>query len=193
MTINVKSKLKKYSNITDAIIDYANEINDNFQANIVINIKKDNLIDYSNELQTVIFNKSKQEFSKIGKKYFINNKDIIYVTNEDIKEIIAKTVRNLEQKKLINEQIALFSNLDKIINNGKLITYTKELKNRQKYLKWKYYATPIKINRSKYIVEFDTVLRSDNEIHFRIMRLYKLSNINRINNIKTDYSDRSSE
>ena len=181
MTINVKSKLKKYSNITDAIIDYANEINDNFQANIVINIKKDNLIDYSNELQTVIFNKSKQEFSKIGKKYFINNKDIIYVTNEDIKEIIAKTVRNLEQKKLINEQIALFSNLDKIINNGKLITYTKELKNRQKYLKWKYYATPIKINRSKYIVEFDTVLRSDNEIHFRIMRLYKLSNINRIN------------
>ena len=39
MTINVKSKLKKYSNITDAIIDYANEINDNFQANIVINIK----------------------------------------------------------------------------------------------------------------------------------------------------------
>ena len=193
MTINVKSKLKKYSNITDAIIDYANEINDNFQTNIVINIKKDNLIDYSNELQTVIFNKSKQEFSKIGKKYFINNKDIIYVTNEDIKEIIAKTVRNLEQKKLINEQIALFSNLDKIINNGKLITYTKELKNRQKYLKWKYYATPIKINRSKYIVEFDTVLRSDNEIHFRIMRLYKLSNINRINNIKTDYSDRSSE
>ncbi len=193
MTINVKSKLKKYSNITDAIIDYANEINDNFQANIVINIKKDNLIDYSNELQTVIFNKSKQEFSKIGKKYFINNKDIIYVTNEDIKEIIAKTVRNLEQKKLINEQIALFSNLDKIINNGKLITYTKELKNRQKYLKWKYYATPIKINRSKYIVEFDTVLRSDNEIHFRIMRLYKLSNINKIKNIKTDYSDRSSE
>ena len=193
MTINVKSKLKKYSNITDDIIDYANEINDNFQANIVINIKKDNLIDYSNELQTVIFNKSKQEFSKIGKKYFINNKDIIYVTNEDIKEIIAKTVRNLEQKKLINEQISLFSNLDKIIYNGKLITYTKELKNRQKYLKWKYYATPIKINRSKYIVEFDTVLRSDNEIHFRIMRLYKLSNINRINNIKTDYSDRSSE
>ena len=193
MTINVKSKLKKYTNITDAIIDYANEINDNFQTNIVINIKKDNLIDYSNELQTVIFNKSKQEFSKIGKKYFINNKDIIYVTNEDIKEIIAKTVRNLEQKKLINEQISLFSNLDKIIYNGKLITYTKELKNRQKYLKWKYYATPIKINRSKYIVEFDTVLRSDNEIHFRIMRLYKLSNINRINNIKTDYSDRSSE
>ena len=193
MTINVKSKLKKYTNITDAIIDYANEINNNFQTNIVINIKKDNLIDYSNELQTVIFNKSKQEFSKIGKKYFINNKDIIYVTNEDIKEIIAKTVRNLEQKKLINEQISLFSNLDKIIYNGKLITYTKELKNRQKYLKWKYYATPIKINRSKYIVEFDTVLRSDNEIHFRIMRLYKLSNINRINNIKTDYSDRSSE
>ena len=59
MIINV-SKLKKYTNITDAIIDYAKEINNNFQTNIVINTKKNNSIDYSKKYkQLFIINQNK--------------------------------------------------------------------------------------------------------------------------------------
>ena len=46
----------------------------------------------------MIFNKAKEVFSKIGKNVFKNNGENIYVSNSDIKESIAKTVRNTNQK-----------------------------------------------------------------------------------------------
>lgn len=180
--------IKQYTNITDAVVDYANSIKDNFHTDIIIKINKDEIIDYSKELQTVIFRYAKKEFQHIGKKVFNNNNDIILVTNEDIKECISKIVRNEEQKKLLNEHIKVFRNLDKIIKNGKLIAYAPELKNRSKYFNWHYYAVPIIIDNEKFIVQFDVVLRVDVKKHFRIMRIYKLNDI--LNKQKTDYSDR---
>ena len=133
--------------------------------------------DYTTELQATIFSKAKQEFNNIGKNIFKNNKDIIYVSNGDIKECVAKIVRNTEQKRLLSLHMLLFSNLDKIINKGIKIASAKETKGRYQNLKWDYYIVFIVINRKKYIVEFDTLLRERNEQHFRLQRIFTLNSI----------------
>ena len=91
--------LKQYQNINEAMYDYANKIKDNFNTTINIETNKTKIpVDYSQQPQTTIFQKAKEVFSKIGKNTFQNNGDNIYVSNGDIKESIAKTVRNTEQK-----------------------------------------------------------------------------------------------
>ena len=177
-TISNSEYTNKYTNITEAINDYVNNIKDNFNSNIKIEQKNNIPIDYTTQSQKSIFNKAKELFSNIGRKAFVNNDEsIIVVTNEDIKESIAKTVRNTEQKKLLAEHMEVFSNLDKIIENGKRISSGPETKNRSQYQSWDYYVTPIYINGEKYIVQFDTVLRTDGEKHFRLERIYKLEEI----------------
>ncbi len=170
-------ELNSYKGISEAIYNYANSIKDNFETNIIIRKNKFNGIDYSKELQTAIFNKAKEEFNKIGKRVFINNGEKIYVSNADIKESIAKTVRSIEQKVLLAEHIAVFAKLDKVIEHGVKINYAPEIKNRPKFKKWDYYATPVIIDGEKYIIEFDTTVRDNNEKHFRLERLYKLKDI----------------
>ena len=173
-----QGETKSYSNINDAVYDYANSIKNDFKSDINIATNKSLLpIDYSKQSQTTIFSKAKEMFSKIGKSVFKNNGEDIYVSNGDIKESIAKTVRNNDQKKLIAEHLEVFNNLDKIIENGKLIAKADETKNRNNYDKWDYYATPINLNGEKYIIEFDTVYRNDdnNRKHFRLERIYPLN------------------
>lgn len=69
--------------------------------------------------------------------------------------------------------------MDQIIKKGKLIAIAKESKNRNKYIKWNYYVTPIYINGNPYIIQFDTVYRIDNnnENHFRVARVYSFEEI----------------
>ena len=175
---NQNNIINTYQNINDAIYDYVNTIKDDFRTNINIQTNKSNVpVDYSTQSQTTIFNKAKESFSKIGKKVFKNNNDDIVVTNEDIKESVAKTVRNTEQKKLITEHIEVFSKLDKIIENGTKIASSTENKNRVKYKNWDYYATPVTIDGKNCIIEFDTVLRQDGEKHFRLERIYSLDEV----------------
>ena len=175
---NQNNIINTYQNINDAIYDYVNIIKDDFRTNINIQINKSNVpVDYSTQSQTTIFNKAKESFSKIGKKVFKNNNDDIVVTNEDIKESVAKTVRNTKQKKLITEHIEVFSKLDKIIENGTKIASSTENKNRVKYKNWDYYATPVTIDGKNCIIEFDTVLRQDGEKHFRLERIYSLDEV----------------
>ena len=146
-----------YQNINEAMYEYANSVKDNFKTNINIKTNKSTIpVDYSAQSQTSIFNKAKSVFSKIGKNVFKNNGENIYVSNSDIKESIAKTVRNTNQKKLLAEHIEVFENLDKIIENGQVIARGSEMKGRSQYKNWDYYATPITINGENYIVEFDT-------------------------------------
>ncbi len=173
--MQTKDGLKSYTNIKEAIEDYVKKIKNNFKPCVVIRTHKKE--DYTNELQTTIYNKAKEEFKKIGKNIFLNNGEEIYVSNADIKESIAKIVRSIYQKKLITEHLELFSKLDKIIENGKLITTTFETKLRKKYSNWEYYVTPIMINNQKYIVEFDVVIKENKEKHFRIQRIFKLQDI----------------
>ena len=122
-----KIKINKYQNITDAIFDYINNTQNMSCTNIKIN-KSIMFTDYSKELQTNIFSKAKQEFNNIGKNVFKNNNDIIYVSNGDIKECVAKIVRNTEQKRLLSLHMLLFSNLDKIISKELKLLVLKKLK-----------------------------------------------------------------
>lgn len=116
-------------------------------------------------------------FTKLHKRKFVNNmtKNVIYVTNSDIKESVNNTYTFTEQRKYLKENLSIYSHLDKIIENAQLISNTNELKGRSKYNKWEYYALPIKIDKRNYIVQFDTVQREDGETHFRVERLYKIS------------------
>lgn len=138
--------INAYQNINDAIYDYANSIKDNFQTDINIEVNKSKVsIDYSTLSQVTIFKKAKNVFARIGKNVFKNNGEDIYVSNSDIKESIAKTVRNTNQKKLLVEHIEVFSKLDKIIENGQIIACGSETKSRFQYKNWSYYATPITV------------------------------------------------
>ena len=175
--IQEEIKLDSYERISDAIYDYANSIKDNFKTDINIKRNKTDDIDYSRELQSTIYNKAKEKFSKIGKRIFKNKGEYIYVSNADIKESIAKTVRSIGQKELIEEHLEIFAYLDKIIENAVKINYASEIKSRQEFKKWDYYATPIKIDNKKYIVEFDTVIRDNAEKHFRLERIFRLKDI----------------
>lgn len=116
-------------------------------------------------------------FSKLHKRKFTNDmtENIIYVTNSDIKESVNNTYTFTEQRKYLKENLSIYSHLDKIIESAKLISNTNELKGRSKYNKWEYYVLPIKIDKIKFIVQFDTVQREDGETHFRVERLYKIS------------------
>ena len=175
---NQNTAINTYQNINDAIYDYANSIKDNFQTNINIQTNKSNVpIDYSTQSQTTIFNKAKEVFSKLGRSVFKNNGEDIYVSNSDIKESIAKTVRNTNQKRFLAEHIEVFQNLDKIIENGQIIARGSETKARSQYQNWDYYATPITIDGQNYIVEFDTVLRDNGQKHFRLERIYSLDEV----------------
>ncbi len=173
--MQTKEKLKSYTNIREALEDYVKEIKNNFKPCVVIRTHKKK--DYTNELQTTIYNKAKEEFKKIGKNIFLNNGEEIYVSNSDIKESIAKTVRSESQKKLLTEHLELFSKLDKIIENGQRINFAPEVKARKKYSNWDYYALPIVIDGKKFILEFDVTLRDNGQKHFRIQRIFKLQDI----------------
>ncbi len=176
--ITEKQNLKHYTKISDAIYDYAKSLENHFETNIEIKKnKKIHSIDYTKLTQVAIFNQAKEMFGKIGQRIFQNNNEIIYVSNSDIKESIAKTIRNNEQKKIIAEHMEVFSHLDKIIEQGIKIATANERKGRYQNLNWDYYATPIKIDGKKYIVEFDTVIKSeDSQKHFRLQRIYSLEN-----------------
>lgn len=121
-----------------------------------------------------IFNVAKKSFSKINKNIFFNNGIKIYVSNRDIKESIAKTIRSINQREILNKHIIVFENLDKIIENGVIISSNKEMKKRKQFLYWDYYITVVNILNKKYIVEFDTVIRNNNEKHFRLERIYQI-------------------
>ena len=175
---NQNNTINTYQNINCAIYDYVNSIKENFQTDIDIKTNKTKIpIDYSTQSQMTIFNKAKEVFSKIGKNVFKNNGEDIYVSNSDIKESIAKTVRNTNQKKLLSEHIEVFRHLDKIIENGQIIARGSETKSRSQYKNWDYYATPITIDSQNYIVEFDTVLRDNGQKHFRLERIYLLEEV----------------
>ena len=99
----INNTINTYQNINCAIYDYVNSIKENFQTDINIESNKTKIqIDYIAQSQMTIFNKAKEVFSKIGKNIFKNNGEDIYVSNSDIKESIAKTVRNTNQKKLLS-------------------------------------------------------------------------------------------
>ena len=165
--------------IDEKVKDYINHVRDNFETNININTDVVNDIDTlpinSGMKQATIYKRARDIFNKIGKKIFVNNNERIYVYNTDINESIAKTLKNSRQKNRLYENMAVFSKLDKIIENGREISYSNDNKNRDYYKDWKYYVANVNIDSVPYVVEFDTVLNDkDNKRHFRLERVYNL-------------------
>lgn len=143
---------------------------------------------YYNKSQAEIYKLAKAKFSKLGKRKFknINTGEEIYVSYGDIKESIAKILRNNEQKKFLPYHIEIFSFLDKIIVIGILISFDRELKKRSQFVSWEYYASCININSKKYIVQYDVVLRNNGEKHFRIERIFDFNELIKKQEIQTE-------
>ena len=171
-----KIEKKKDTKISKKIEEYIAK-NPNLEPNLDISTSIVNDINIKEIKQMEAYKKARDLFSQIHKRKFQNNntKMNIYVTNSDIKESINTTYTYTEQRKYLKENIAIYSQLDNIIENAELISNTNELKGRQKYQQWDYYAIPINIDNNKFIVQFDTVQREDGETHFRVERLYKIT------------------
>ena len=178
------SKMSKQNTINQKVSEYIKKNKDNFSTNINIDTDilntPDNLVrNYASAKETVLYDKARKLFKGINKKVFKNNNQYIYVTNADISESIHKTMTNKEQKRLMKENIAVFSQLDKIIESGELISSDKtDNKGRKEYSDYEYYVSKANIDGQPYIVEFDTRLQVGTtgkpERHFRLERIYKI-------------------
>lgn len=177
----------KQNIINEKVIEYANKNKNKFNTDINIDTKILNDANslesnYKNMKETVLYNKARRLFSNIQKRVFRNNNQDIYVTNADIKESIDKTIKNPDQSKYMKENIAVFSQLDKIIENAELISSEViDNKKRDKYQNYEYYVSKVNIDAKPYIVEFDTRLQEGTsgkkERHFRLERLYNINEV----------------
>lgn len=167
---NIKLKkelLNKYSNLEEIFKKEDMSNKNSIKLNLLdidIKNKKSNEIYH---IATEIFN------SYHNKKVFINNKNKIQVTNQDIKESINKIFNDRLQNIYLKEHLSIFSKLGVIIENAKLVNQTIENKNRSKYITWNYYFSNLKINDDLFLIEFDVVSRVDGENHYRVQRIEK--------------------
>lgn len=176
---------KRNYKIDEKVEEYIKNNEKNFESDININTNvlntPDNLVtNYKNAKETVLYDRARKLFSGIHKRVFKNNNQNIYVTNADISESIHKTITNSKQKGLIKENLAVFSQLDKIIENGELISSEQyDNKSRNQYSDYEYYVSKVNIDGKACIVEFDTRLQKGSsgklERHFRLERVYKLN------------------
>lgn len=181
----MSEQIKRKNIINEKVEEYRQNIKDNFTTDINIDTKivsQNDLpgINYSKQKQSFLYNKAKQLFSSIKKNVFKNNNQDIYVTNSDIHKSISETVRNKEQTGYAKENVAVFSQLDKIIENAELLSSdSKDNKGRTEYSNYEYYVSKANIDGNPYIVEFDTRLQKGStgkeERHFRLERVYPLN------------------
>lgn len=167
------------SKIEEKINNYIENIKDNFITNIdiksnVVQENNESPINYKVQTEATIFKKAKDIFNTLQKKVFKNGDTDIHVDNADIKESIHHTLKDDTQKKLLNENLAVYSQLDKVIENAIQISEDSENKGRNKFSDWKYYASNVNIDGKPYVVEFDTTMK-DGERHFRLERVYKMN------------------
>lgn len=189
----IEQKVKEY--ISNNVKDFQSDIKIDTK---IINANNAHRINYKIQSQGVIYNKAKELFSNIHRRAFKNNNQSIYVTNADIKESIEKTLKEPNQRKYLNENIAVFSQLDKVIENAELISSESvDKKGRSQYQNYEYYVSKANIDGQPYIVEFDTRLQEGasgrKERHFRLERVYNINEItsqtstdNSINQIGSD-------
>ena len=154
----------KSNTINQKVNEYIKNVGD-FKSDINIDsnvINKNDLapVNYLNANQGTLKNKAKELFKQIGRKVFKNQNEQIYVTNTDISKSIENTLKEKEQNKYLKENLAVFSQLDKVIENAKEISSSEfDYKKRDKYSNYKYYVSNAYIDGNPYVVEFDTRLQ----------------------------------
>ena len=162
-----KNLLNKYNNLEE-IFKYEDK-----NSNSIINIDLMN-IDLKNKTANDIYHIATKIFKNNHKKRtFINDKNKINVTNQDIKESINKIYNDRLQNKYLKEHLAIFLILGNVIEKSSLVNQTIENKNRSKYITWNYYFSNLKIDNQLFNFEFDVVSRIDGENHYRVQRLEK--------------------
>lgn len=181
-----ETELVKSNIINDKVNKYIDEIKDDFNTNINIETKVLNngdtvLFDYDRANQSGLAKKAQSLVDRLKTRVFKNNNENIYVSNSDIKKSISETLKNKEQLKYKKENVAVFSQLDKVIENGKQISQEDlDSKDRDFYNDYKYYVSNVTIDGNPYVVEFDTRMQDGanggRERHFRLERVYPLNN-----------------
>ena len=186
---NVGQNKTTKNNIIDNLMQQIIETEkDNFESNIEIDTKvvdetSSIPLNYSKAGQSTLSNIAKKLFNALGKKSLHNKSEKIYVTNSDINESIAQTLKNPSQKILLKENLSVFSQLDKIVENAKEIensnTSISDNKGRTQYSNYKYYYTHAYIDGEKSWIQFDTRVQKgttgQEERHFRLERIYKIN------------------
>lgn len=172
-----KDLLNKYENVTDLINDNLN--NYDGKVNVKSNIKELKGVKLDEVNNTELFYIAKNIFHEYNQKNeYINDGNIIKVSNKDIKESIEKITHNINQKELLKEHLQVFSDLGDIIESAILVSQGIEQKNeiQKTHMRnkvWNYYLNGLKINNNYYLFEFDVISRSDGENHYRVQRLQK--------------------
>ena len=162
-----KNLLNKYNNLEE-IFKYEDKNSD-----FIINIDLMD-IDLKNKTANEIYHIATKIFENNHKKRtFINDKNKINITNQDIKESINKIYNDRLQNKYLKEHLAIFLILGNVIEKSSLVNQTIENKNRYKYITWNYYFSNLKIDNQLFNFEFDVVSRIDGENHYRVQRLEK--------------------
>lgn len=191
-TQNVKNDgvrtMKKNNTIDNLMEDIISKEKDNFSSGIQIDTTVvDNIssipLNYKKAGQSTLSNLAKKLFNNLHKRVLNNKSEKIYVTNSDINESIAQTLKNPKQKAILKDNIAVFSQLDKIVENAKEIkssdTEIVDNKSRTQYKDYKYYYTQTYIDGEQTWVQFDTRVQKGttgkDERHFRLERIYKIN------------------
>lgn len=191
-TQNVKNDgvrtMKKNNTIDNLMEDIISKEKDNFSSGIQIDTTVvDNIssipLNYKKAGQSTLSNLAKKLFGNLHKRVLNNKSEKIYVTNSDINESIAQTLKNPKQKAILKDNIAVFSQLDKIVENAKEIknsdTEIADNKSRTQYKDYKYYYTQTYIDGKPTWVQFDTRVQKGttgkDERHFRLERIYKIN------------------
>lgn len=189
---NIKPLEKQRTNkINNAVNEYIKKMNGKFETKINLNTSVINdtslpvdLSENNKNIQGTLNGIAKNLFNKLNRKVFKNNNEDIYVSNRDIRKSISETLKNQDQKKYYRENISVFSQLDKIIENAQEIAFDPTDKKGRTYKDYKYYVSNAYIDGNPYIVEFDTRIEKgsagQDERHFRLERVYPLKNKNEV-------------
>lgn len=182
---NIQENVKQPNKIEQKVNEYIEQVKDKFETDINIDTSvvtsEDNApVDYKTAKEVAIRGKAKELFSKIHRRVFKNNNEKIYVNNTDISKSINRTLKIPNQKELIYENLAVFSKLDKVIENAQEIAIAPiDNKGRTQYSDYRYYVSNVNIDGEPYVVEFDTRVQEGTsgkqERHFRIERVFELN------------------
>lgn len=179
------NNLKKSNIINEKVNEYIDTVRDDFKSDIDIktqSINEGDMVpfDYNKAGQSALSKKAKSLVDRLKTRVFKNNNEDIHVSNGDIRKSISETLKNQEQNKYKKENVAVFSQLDKVIENAKLLDIADEHKGRDYYSDYKYYVSNVYIDGNPFVVEFDTRMQDSGngtmERHFRLERVYPLNN-----------------
>ena len=142
--------LNKYENVVELIKKNLN--NYKAEIDIKLNIPELDFLNLSMIHSTKLYHLAVTIFNRYNNdNIFINNNNLITVSNADIKESINKIMHNLNQRKYIKEHFYVFAHLGIIIEKSVLVGQAFEVKGRKNNYIWNYYFNKLYIDGEIYV------------------------------------------